>query len=186
MINRLPRFNISGLPESEHQDLISYLKSLPEFNKFEAKMHLDSPDGSQTKIPGSISASLELSCINAEFIYRNYLIGVTVVLGEIYIVCEQVTQKILFDKYRELQERAIKLRKVLDDFNVNFQMAVVDERFRINHEYKERFKENKRQIKEELIRMGIEVKPGSNLSKLLRLDYLPFKISPPISSNNNI
>jgi len=175
VINLLP-YQIQGLSDpAEKQDLISYLKSFPEFNKFEAKMYLNSPNGGQTYKSGTISGSLNVDYLFWIVTYKDYLITITAVLGEVHIACEKITQEVLFNKYKELNDQQTKVRKLLDEFNVNFQMALVNERFRINNEYKNRFKENKRQIKQELLNLGIQVKPGSKLSKLLRLDYLPYK-----------
>gem|GEM_PF-3607442 len=138
-------------------------------------MHLNSPDGGQTYKSGTLSGSLSVGYLHWIVTYKDYLVTITAVLGEVHIVCEKITQEVLFNKYKELNEQQTKVRKLLDDFKVNFQMALVNERSRINDEYNNRFKENKRQIKQELLNLGIQVKPGSNLSKLLRLDYLPYK-----------
>lgn len=59
------------------------------------------------------------------------------------------------------------------DFEPNLQMAIVNERLHMIIRYKKQFQTNKKEIKEELRHMGIEVKPGTHLSKLLSMHYLP-------------
>jgi hypothetical protein len=83
-MNRLP-YHIKGLRSiKEQSNLISYLKEHPAFNKFEAKIHHDIPT------PGSISATLTLSYFHQMFYYKNYILYVSAVLGEIYITCEKL------------------------------------------------------------------------------------------------
>ena len=88
MLNRLT-YNIKGIPPRKQQDLISYLKSIPEFNQFETKIHLDSPDGGKTKKTGTISGSMEVGYIDWVTTYKDYSVTVTAVLGEIYIICSK-------------------------------------------------------------------------------------------------
>jgi hypothetical protein len=86
-MNRLS-YRFQGLINPQkRQDLISYLRSLPEFNDFETQIHLDSADGGKTKRRGFLSATLSLSCVSRVFHYKDYTVEVAAVLGEIYIIC---------------------------------------------------------------------------------------------------
>jgi len=78
------RFNIRGpLSVSDRKDLISYLKSFPEWNQFETRIHPDSPS------PGALSASMSVGYLSWKVTYKEYLVTITAVLGEIYITCEK-------------------------------------------------------------------------------------------------
>ena len=59
------------------------------------------------------------------------------------------------------------------DFESNVQMTILNERLTMIINYKKLFQKNKKEIKEELLRLGIDVKPGTYLSKLLSMYYLP-------------
>jgi hypothetical protein len=61
------------------------------------------------------------------------------------------------------------------DFAPNMQAAILNERLRMIINYKKLFQKNKKEIKDELLRLGIDVKPGTCLSKLLSMYYLPIE-----------
>jgi len=170
MINRL--YHIKGIRPQDQPDLISYLKSFPEFNRLETQIYLDSSDGGNTHKNGAISGSLGLSFFHWIVTHDNYLITITAALGEIYIFCEKITQELLFKKYQELKNIELKLAKQKKDLDILFKKQVLEERLQIFQKYKKRLINIKREIKQKHIELGIEVKPGSELSKLLRLNNI--------------
>lgn len=73
---------------------------------------------------------------------------------------------VLDDMIRQYEER-------IQNFDVGFQIAVIQERFRINAEYKKRLKIFLKKLKEELQAEGIPIRPGSDLRRLLNTNHLP-------------
>jgi len=83
---------------------------------------------------------------------------------------EKVTQELLFNKYEELKQISEELAKKEKELDIKLKTCLINERIVIYRELKDKFRDNKRQIKQKLTELKIIIKPGSELSKLLRLD----------------
>jgi len=169
MIDRFP-FKISGLPRRDHQSLLTYLQNNPDFTELKTQLFTDSPDGGQTDRKGAISGSVSISYYHHIYRYKDYLVTINSILGQVYITCEKVTQELLFNKYEELKQISEELAKKEKELDIKLKTCLINERIVIYRELKDKFRDNKRQIKQKLTELKIIIKPGSELSKLLRLD----------------
>jgi len=165
MTNRLPP-SITGLPESEYGCLIDFLKEQPSYREMESRLIFGDN--------GQVEAQLEIVVPQIfAFRYRDYFVSCFGLSGRIYITCEKATPKVLVEHYRRIRERLYLLESYLGDFEKEVRIRCFAAQVSIRNEFKDRIRDNKRQIKTELKRMGVDVRPGSELSKLLRGDYLP-------------
>lgn len=108
------------------------------------------------------------------FDFRAYHVTMTKIMDETNIRMEKITPGAIAKAFETLKEKIGDYNRLIQNVEMEMKLNAVNERFRVHQELKKRFRENKRLIKEKLHELGIEVKPGSDLSKLLRLDYLPY------------
>ena len=150
MINRL----IKNLPPGEQErDILYFLESQPNYGELTFHAEADLGMVSLT-IPRPYS-----------YQYKDYLIEVLPINNHLYITCYKVTLEILIEKYGKVREKLSLLNNYLDDFDKELRLK----EYHVRHETKLCMRTLKREIKSELTRQGINIKPGSALSKLLRL-----------------
>jgi hypothetical protein len=87
-----------------------------------------------------------------------------------------VTPGLLSEKYRQIREKLSLLNNYLSDPEKELRLKEYHSRQEAKLQMEEIIRTIKREIKSELLRLGIDVRPGSPLSKLLRLDNLPHKL----------
>lgn len=154
MQNRfLPIYTPRGYKESDFSDIISDLKK---------RSSLDIEDGNITLRVFSKGEYFER-------FNKKFYIHIWSVLGEVGISVTEVTDDgIIQSLIRSLEEEVKKINKQLLE-------TTVDRDRWLNQwiKSKQDYKNQKREIKKLLLSLGIEVKSGSELSKLLRIDNVP-------------
>jgi len=157
MINRL-LYQIKDIPPGEsREDIISYIESQPNY-------------GELTICAGADQGKISLTIPRLyTYQYKDYFIEVIPINNQLYITCHKVTPGLLTEKYRQIREKLSLLNSYLSDFEKELRLKEYYSRLGVKLQMEENIKATKREIKSELLRLGISIKPGSPLSKLLRL-----------------
>lgn len=155
-MNRLT-YKINNLPPGEQEkDLISYLESQPSYGELTFHAGADQGEISLT-IPRLYS-----------YQYKDNLIEVIPINNHLYITCHKVTPGLLTNKYSQIRDKLSTLNAYLGDFNKEIRLkeyhAREDQRLRME----EQFRTLKREVKLELIRLGVKIGSESTLGKLLK------------------
>jgi hypothetical protein len=154
MISRL----VNNIPPGEREeDILSFLESQPSYGELTFHASAD---------VGVISLTIPRLYT---YQYKEYFIEVIPLNNHLYITCHKVTPGLLTDKYRQIREKLSTLNTCLADFEKEIRLKEYQAREGMRIRMKENTRTMKREIKSELLRLGINVKPGSLLSKLLRV-----------------
>jgi hypothetical protein len=158
MINRL-LYKIQSLPPGEREeDVISYLES--QHNYGELTFHA----GADT---GKISMTVPRLYT---YQYKDFFIEVIPINNHLYITCHKITPGLLTEKHGQIREKLTALNIYLGDFEKELRLTEFRARESMKLRMEEKIRTLKRELKSELINSGVNVKPGSALSKILRLD----------------
>jgi len=153
MINRL----IKNLPPGEHEeDIISFLESQPNYGELTFHANADLGTVSLT-IPRLYS-----------YQYKDYFIEVIPINNHLYITCHKITPGLLTNKYSQIRDKLSTLNAYLSDFEKELRLKEYHSREGMRLRMKEQIQTLKRDIKSELIHLGINIKPRSVLNKLLK------------------
>jgi hypothetical protein len=154
MINRL----IENLPPGEREeDILSFLESQPNY-------------GELTFYSGADIGMVSLTIPRLyTYQYKDCFIEVIPINNHLYITCHRITPGLLTNKYSQIRNKLSTLNSYLSDFEKELRLKEYQSREGMRLRMEENIKIMKREIKSEFIRLGIDIKPGSPLSKLLKL-----------------
>lgn len=157
MINRL-LYTIQNIPPEERkEDIISHIEAQTNY-------------GELTVYASSDHAAISLTIPRLyTYQYKDYFLEVIPINNHLYITCNKITSGLLTEKYRLIREKLSTLNTYLSDFEKELRIKDYHSRRESKLRTEETIKTLKRDIKSELTRLGIDIKPGSTISKLLKL-----------------
>lgn len=160
----LPSFRCEGFPSPEAEKLfIRYLKSHPNYGK---PLRLITRDD-------ELAVELDPCWIHDIIFYNDYIVSLYCADKHIRIVAEKVTQETLSKKYLEYKKLLCSVRDRYERMLIEKLCAIRQEEQANLRSYLRKVRQNKLLIKDELLRLGISVKRGTALGKLLNIGYLP-------------
>jgi hypothetical protein len=154
--HRSPVYTPVGYKESDFADLIEDLQQ-----RYAKKLSVEN---------GAISFKIFSKGEYFERFGKKFYIHICAAFGQVYIsIVDQNDAQAMQGIVDQLEEEITRLGKKLDQITQG--RDIWCKRWM---NVRQGIKQQKREIKKMLIDMGIEIKPGSPLSKLLRIDNIPF------------